>query len=206
MVTTVEMKQIKDFHRLIRNAVRELVDEIIVEVLLDDGTRVKHKCPSLLDQLEECITNKKDDPSSGSGRRRVILICVEAFDLRNLIKKEFIEFGGIRSVSSHVAMWTDVEALMRVYDRLVYVADVIRAIIDPPRRYHIAAACPACDSRMAIRRDSAGDLIQVPALTVNGVDGCVCLACGATWPPGQLEHLALVLGCEPLGPAESVIV
>jgi hypothetical protein len=35
--------------------------------------------------------------------------------------------------------------------------------------------------------------VQTPALTVDTVTGCTCLACGHRWTPGQLELLNRVL-------------
>ncbi len=198
MVTTIEMRQLRDVHKAIRNSVRELAYEVAVDRILDDGTCVTHMCPSLVDQLIECVTNKRDDRDGGSGRRRAMPMCVEAFDLLNAVMKEFGSVEAIRAMPGTVAAWTDLVALRDVHYRLTYTADMIRAVIDPPKRYHIASACPACSSRMAIRLDAAGDYVQVPALAVNGVDGCTCLACGSVWPPNRLEHLALVLGLEPL--------
>jgi hypothetical protein len=103
-----------------------------------------------------------------------------------------------RAIPGHAAGWTDVAELAALARSLTTVANLIRAVLDPPRRYHVAAACPACGVRMVLRPDAYGDHVLTPTLVVDGTEGCTCLACGQTWPPERLEHLALVLGCPPV--------
>jgi hypothetical protein len=57
--------------------------------------------------------------------------------------------------------------------------------------------CPRCGARFAYRRDSTGESVRVWALRAS-VDGCMCLACRALWPPDQFDWLARLLGCPAL--------
>jgi len=71
----------------------------------------------------------------------------------------------------------------------------IDALLDPPRRWTLPAPCPAidCGATTVYRRDSGGDLIRAPALQINP-DGCICMACHATWSPEQFVFLAGLIG------------
>jgi hypothetical protein len=62
---------------------------------------------------------------------------------------------------------------------------------------HLPFPCPACGAHWARRRDTGGDLVRTRPLRVSE-SGCTCTACGAGWPPEQLEFLARLLGCEPV--------
>ena len=72
----------------------------------------------------------------------------------------------------------------------------IESKLDPPRKLHIAAACPACGETTAKRTDRAGERVNVPALSVDD-DGCTCQECHAHWPPALYRHLCRVLGMKP---------
>lgn len=68
--------------------------------------------------------------------------------------------------------------------------------LNPPRRLHIAAPCPACGATAVKRRDSAGEDVNVPALQLDD-DGCTCQECRTHWPPERYRLLARVLECQP---------
>jgi len=65
------------------------------------------------------------------------------------------------------------------------------------RKMELCAPCPQCETRFTYRKDSGGDLVRLAALSMT-VKGCVCLVCHAEWGPQLYEHLAAVLGCEPV--------
>ncbi len=68
--------------------------------------------------------------------------------------------------------------------------------LDPLPDWSLAAACPNCDTRTVYRRNSGGELVRKPALSI-GPDGCECLKCHAKWAPDMFVFLATkVLGYE----------
>lgn len=203
-MTIVEVREMGRLRADIRRGITLLVDESIIEQVYDDGTRQQCACPSLIAQLRLSIfENKASGHSNGSGRKRKVPIDVEAYDLYRAIDREWGIPGmslenAFRTIPRKAAVWADLCGLGHLVQSLTDVADMIRAVIDPPRRYHVAAACPVCGVRMVLRPSVYGDLVQGPALVVDGVTGCTCLSCGQRWPPAQLEHLALVLGLPPV--------
>lgn len=86
----------------------------------------------------------------------------------------------------------DVQLIEAITTQLVAWAADIKLLFDPPARWHIAAACPACNTRTVYRKDSAGEHVRQPALQVTK-DGCECMACRHSWGPSYLEHLRAVI-------------
>lgn len=198
MSTTVEVRELRRLQSCVRQSIVAIVDESVIEQACDDGRKIHHRCPSLLSQLSESIVNNVGGRVNGSGRQRKVPIDVEAFDLYRAIDRAWGISGmtldsAFRTIPGGAALSMDIGGLGDLARSLAAVADRIRAVLDPPRRAHIAAPCPACHARMTPRPAPYGDVL-IPALAVDGTTGCTCLACGHIWPPAQLEHLARVLG------------
>lgn len=70
----------------------------------------------------------------------------------------------------------------------------IDMLLTPQHVKHVSAACPNCDHRTTLKRDSAGEMVRVPALQIVAATGCVCVVCKAHWPPSLYMHLCRVLG------------
>lgn len=70
----------------------------------------------------------------------------------------------------------------------------IDLLLTPQHVKHVAAACPSCGHKTALRRDSAGEMVRVPALQIIAETGCTCVVCKATWGPQLYMHLSRVLG------------
>ena len=70
----------------------------------------------------------------------------------------------------------------------------VQSLLNPASVKQLSAPCPACGAKSAFRRDSAGELVRVPALQIITELGCTCLACRHTWGPELYLHLARVLG------------
>ncbi|BDE13500.1 hypothetical protein Mkiyose1665_18330 [Mycobacterium kiyosense] len=70
----------------------------------------------------------------------------------------------------------------------------VQSLLHPASVKHVSAPCPACGAATAYRRDSAGELVRVPALQIVTETGCTCQVCRHTWGPGLFMHLARVLG------------
>lgn len=61
----------------------------------------------------------------------------------------------------------------------------------------IRLPCPSCGRKHYYRKDSAGDTVRSPTLTVSSA-GARCLSCNATWTPEKFDFLAKLLGCPAL--------
>ena len=70
----------------------------------------------------------------------------------------------------------------------------------------VRAACPACGRRWHYRRDTAGDIVRVDALSITRGVGCSCAGCRAKWPEERYEWLARVIGCDALPGAEDHVL
>lgn len=171
----------------IRYAVRDLVDT--------------DEC--LLQSLREAIYVGTEKGSGKSSFGSKLLISVGAWDLYHEIEKEWkqptltLEDSFLELPKRALAV-EDPRILRQLLKSLESIAKAIRDLLDPPRRLHVSAACPVCDVRTVFRPDNSGELVQQAALSVDGVKGCVCLACGSIWAVNNLETLAVDLGCASL--------
>lgn len=195
MSNTAEVRVLNALHDQVRNAVAEIIRPPY------NGT---HWGVSLLDQLREATSTSTEKGTGGSSAfASKPLLCVVAWDLYHQIEKRWRTYGetleqSFREVPQWTQGWTDIESLRKILVQLQSVIKAIQNLLDPPRRLHVAAACPACGARTVFRPDESGELVQQAALSVDGIAGCVCLSCHHSWAPNQLEFLATVLGCQPL--------
>lgn len=187
----------------LRHALAELLDPQRHMVLRENGTTTIHTAPSLLLQLERATANGGEIRRSGGRRGTPLPIAVDATDALIKITREAgrlhrqvltRQYGDpapiIRAAADIASRWDDAPSLQWITDQLQAWAAAIRAVLDPPRRLHLAAPCPACRARMVLRTDDTGEQVQTPALTVDSDRGADCLACNAHWPPGHFDHLA----------------
>ncbi|MDP8927929.1 MAG: hypothetical protein M3O70_04935 [Actinomycetota bacterium] len=197
-----------------QHVLRQLAD---VTAELVDATHPEiggetHDAPPWMDQLRDAVEHgaKKASRSGGSPQEPISLA---AHDLHEQIRADAsalahaadprawlpgsTPMGHIRLIASAAGRWTDTAPVREALRWLTKWRDEISDLLDPPRRMEIVAPCPACNTRM-VWRHKDGEDVQVPALTVDGHKGCHCLACEHVWPPHLLEHLALVIGCEPI--------
>lgn len=202
MSSTASAREVRALVLELRQAVADLVDPIGRKVLRDDGTATAHVAPSLLDQLQDAVGNsggrggvaRRDVPMPISAAARDLLTAVTfgAADMHyKAIRRDCPDLADqVRATAAIAGRWTDWQAIIRVVEQLHAWAHEIRELLDPPRRMHVAAPCPACSERM-VWREAAGDVVQVPALQLLDDLECVCLACGHRWPPSKLGHLKL---------------
>ncbi|SFE55004.1 hypothetical protein SAMN04487819_11682 [Actinopolyspora alba] len=210
MATTLETAELRESVDRLRAHAADLLDARSRPVMRDDGTVTAHPEPSLLDQLRDAIAPGTDRrPGTGAGSRTPISI--EAHDrlaeidatstriqqaLASPPHRDVAE--RLRGIVATVTATTDRESIDTVTAHLNHWVREIRVLFDPPRRLHVAAPCPACQTRMVATTGDDGETVQTPALWVDGQTGCRCHACGHHWPTSHLEHLAAVLGCVPL--------
>lgn len=192
----------------VRAALAVLVDPRTLRRHTDAGWQT-HTGPSLITQLYLEIGNSSNH---GFARRHhaPIPINAEAHDLLTAIAywanttTATVE-PRIRTVVAELTRGTDAIPIVQVTEALTGWALAITALLNPLRRYHLAKPCPRCHALMTWRDIPNGERVQVHALTLDSVTGALCLACGASWPATHLEHLARVLGCEPLPGAPDLL-
>lgn len=190
--------------RLLRKAHRDARDALmqLVDPTSETYDNRVHTGPSLMSQLRLEVANSSNRGVARS-RNAPIPINPDAYDLlMQIVKWADATVANIdvrlRVIVAETSIWTDLAAIATVTNALHGWANAIRALLNPLRRYHIAKPCPRCNNIMAWREMPTGERLQTHALVVDGVNGCECLACGALWPTTHLEHLARVLGCDPL--------
>lgn len=193
----------------LRDTTRQLTEHTERLIVRDDGSITRHPHPSLLQQLRDA---RHHGGENGSGGRTQEPLRLAALDLLQQITADADALARaadamargstveshIRTITRAAGQWTDTQPVRTALQHLTQWRDDINDLLDPPRRMEIVAPCPACGVRM-VWRHKDGEDVQVAALTVDGTKGCHCLACHHVWPPHLLEHLALVIGCEPVG-------
>lgn len=202
-------------HADIRDAARTLTEPGVRIIERDNGLRTEHEAASLLDQLAAEVEHGRTRRGAGRGGSGAP-VSVEVVDLLRRIRAESAVHWQhltatnpariprnlterVRGLAAGACRRTDLDELVPAHRALSDWVTSIRAILDPPRRLHLVAACPACDVRVVHRTDpTTGERVRQPALWVDTEAGCTCLACGEQWPPERLEHLAQVIGCEAL--------
>jgi hypothetical protein len=201
MINTIEMRVIRELRDDARAAVAVII-EPPTYVQYDDDHRILavHKGASLLDQLDAAKRSGLKRVGGHSALSSLSPLCVAAWDLYEEIDHEWRAPGMTLEHSFRTLPidQSNAETLRLLIKGLRSVDCSIRTLLDPPRRLHLAASCPACRVRTTFLPDETGELVQSAALIVDGTDGCTCLACGEVWPPDRLELLAAVLGCQPL--------
>lgn len=210
--------QSSDLHQMqdeLRALARELCDGISRPVRDDEtGEIANHPVPPLLEQLRDSVGHSGG--SSRSSGRTSLPLNPDAFDALRRIELDAAELhrhamsqdsitvdARIRAIVAIAGRWTSPGMVAAAADHLRRFVKEIENVLNPPRRYEITAPCPACGVR-TVWREQDGEQVRVPALTVDAAIGCTCLNCRHVWGPGQLEHLALVIGCDPINPDEAV--
>jgi len=102
--------------------------------------------------------------------------------------------GRIRELGRRDWRPQDCRAIEQIASAFLAWAKDIETLLDPPASKHVAAACPACGHKTAVRKDSAGEHVRVPALQLVAATGCTCLVCRTFWAPEYYMHLSRVLG------------
>jgi hypothetical protein len=201
MISTVEMRLTRELREHAREAVAEIIGQPSYVQYDDDHRIVRvHKGQSLLDQLDTAKRAGLERVGGHSPLRSLSPLCVAALDLYQEIEAEWRTPGATlpQSFRALPIDQSNADTLRALVVGLRSIAGSIRTLLDPPRRLHLAVACPACGVRTVFRPDESGELVQRAALTVDGIAGCSCLSCLTVWPPERLEFLANVLGCTPL--------
>jgi hypothetical protein len=207
-----DQRTLRQMHDDLRTACAELVDPTQFHDERDDGTVVVVEGDSLLTQLQDAAGSSQMS-GGGPAKSQPILINPDAVELFADIETATAEWCDeptveqrIRAGTNLAGQWTTTADILWITSQLRRWTQQIQELFNPPKRWHLAAPCPACGTRMVWRKDdTTGETVQAPALDLQQVgEGterrweCTCLnpACRHRWPSGTLEHLALVLDQE----------
>lgn len=203
MTSAVVSTDLEALRADIERGVAALVKPSPVRIVRADGTVDEAWQASLLDQLDTAVMSNSGGTVPGR-RSTPIPISAEALDLQ----MEIAAWFGVRAsaLSTHLQQLPDQAKYTRdhtvlddIARALTWAAREIQTLLDPPRKLHAAAPCPACGARVVYRPDGCGEVVRQPALRLDPDScTCTCLGCRAFWPTERLELLALTLGCEPL--------
>lgn len=200
-------RMLRRLHDELRQVARELVDGSTGAVVRDDNTTTRHVQPPLLGQLREAVAPTADGgQGNGSGtytplNEHVVDVLTQietdAADLhvKATMHDGFTAEDRIRAMVEIAGRWTNVDHVGAMLNYLREWSREIRDVLEPPKRFDLVAPCPACGVRFVWRQHD-GESVKQPALSVDGRTGCTCLDCGHVWPPAQLTHLAMAIGCE----------
>jgi hypothetical protein len=206
-------RTLRRLHTELRDLAAELTQELQRPLIRDDQTTEHAAVPALLTQLRDEVA-PDSSRGRGGGRGTPAPISVEAGDMLAQIETDAVALHlealaqehtvetRITALAAIGARWPDQHKVEVLVTHLRKWRDEIKGLLDPPQRLTINAACPACGVKMVRRWDAtAHEHVQVPALAYDPARGAVCqnTACGHVWPHANLEHLAQVLGCEPVG-------
>ena len=211
-MSTENTRTLRDLHDQIRTAALDLAEPARRPLLRDDGTTTIHPADALLTQLAAEITPGGDHNGTGRGATGVP-VALDVLDLQRRITAESAAWcwnltgqappealaERVRTIARAAGQLIEVEQVARIARFLADWVTSIRTVLEPPRKMALAEPCPACGARVHYHRDDAGEVVRRHPLEVDGHRGCTCLTCGTHWPVDQLEHLALVIGCTPVG-------
>lgn len=192
------------------NAISALIDPKPTHRQLDDGTNRIEWMDSLYDQLSDAVPGGQGNASRVPQSSPPM--CIDAVDLMRKIEAATAEWeprpeidisintppiAVIRLQAVERRMWRpqDTTLVEQIAAEIESWCTEIRSLLDPAKRWTLPNPCPACDTAIVYRRNSANETVRQPALQI-GPTGCVCQNCHHTWAPEYFQHLAQVLGYE----------
>jgi hypothetical protein len=163
------------------------------------------RVPSLLQQLIDAIpgSGNTDHNNASAGAHRAAL-ALNVLDLITAMQRAAGNrdhntlANDLRAWAARSGEWrtTNPDYLQHATTWAEHWVTTGRALLDPPKRWAVAAACPQCGHAIAYNRDDTGDVVRRPALELDrttGVARCTIPGCGARWAPEQLLFLARLL-------------
>lgn len=199
---------LRELHDELRTLSKELTEETHRPVFdKETGTLTSHPVPPLLAQLRDAIGASGESGMTGKRGTPVPLDLGAAWMLAE-IERKAVQFhtqalaadaieveARVRALVAIVGRWTDPNRVAAAVAYLRKWAEGIKGHLDPEKRWHVAAACPACGKRTVRRQNEDGEWVNQPTLQVDGTNGCMCLnpECGHRWPTTHLEHLEHVI-------------
>ncbi len=180
-----------------------------------DGTKIEW-LDSLYDQLCDAVPGGQGNGSSPP--KSSPPMCIDAIDLLTSIRvktsewepRPNIDASGdpgpieiIRLKALDARLWRpqDCTHIATIATTIQGWCASIRELLTPERHWTLPNPCPACQTAIVYRKNSAGESVRQPALQI-GPNGCTCQNCRYTWDPQHFAHLARVLGTMPDGVLE----
>lgn len=194
-----------------RPAARRALDALARAVTAQQArTAVDAVLPPLLDQLAAAVESTQGGGGAAAGVHRspIGLAAAELLaDIRRTIRWGELATDGpgwnpdtavqLRRWVGRAPIWRDRAPgyLLAAADRAEHWVDQTRLLLDPPRRWSLAAPCPDCGARTAHILDDTGQTVRRPAIEFDRTAGTArCLRCPARWTTeAQLRQLARVL-------------
>jgi hypothetical protein len=153
--------------------------------------------PSLLDQLVAEVaasSNAGGDGGSASPYRSVLAL--PALEVLSAIERATAAPRDAY-IATHVRTWAhdprvDVDGAADLAEQWV---QEIRALLDPPPRWTVPGACPACGKSHATVKDDTGQYVRRDTLEINRATfNARCVSCGTKWiGEAQCRSLGRVL-------------
>ena len=197
--------------RKLSNTISQLIDPKPNNRTLDNGTNRIEWVDSLYDQLTDALPGGQGN--GGTIPQSSPPMCIDAVDILTRIEKQAAqwhprpELDAADPNPNHISVirlqqldrrtWRpqDVEHIDTITTTINAWCEEIRALLNPQPKWTLPNPCPACDTAIVYRRNSAGETVRQPALQI-GPTGCKCQKCNHTWAPEFFRHLAGVLGYE----------
>lgn len=176
-----------------------------VSTLVDPVTRItssgKQIAPSPYEQLRAATGGTQSQTGTGGGGKSRPPLWTDAFDLLDEIDTAVGAWNPghccqpatvcrLRCITTRRWRPQDTTRVESITGILKAWATSIDVLFDPQHSMHLKSACPQCGEQTTHRPDAAGETVRVPALQIDAIAGCTCLACGAFWPPQQFKALA----------------
>lgn len=164
--------------------------------------RMRHK-PSLYDQLRNDLagTQATDHKTHAKSQPPIWIDACQLLAEIDTQTRKWVRRPknvGTTTRLDHLADKTwrpqDTDHVTTITNQIQRWCDTITDLLDPQSIKTIAAACPSCGRRTITRKDSAGETVRTPALTVIAAQGCTCQACKAHWTPDRYLFLCRLLG------------
>lgn len=188
-------------------AVHDLCGVRTTRITSDQGHTTTHTRPSRYQEIRDNITGQQGT-RTGTIARSMPPLWVDAADWLHAVDAAVRDWNPIGHPTTPDALYALTDASWRPQDTILlkHYTTLIEKwsqqadqLLEPDTKHQweLTAACPACSSRFIHRRDNGGDYIRQAALAITS-SGCTCLACRTSWGPEYYQHLARVLGCDPV--------
>lgn len=161
--------------------------------------------PSLVEQLIDAIPGSGNtDHGTGSAGSTRSAVALDVLDLVHAMQAA-TRCRTLRGLSDALRAWTRASGHWRTTDPelLLWAAtaaeswvSAARTLLNPPKRWSMAAACPQCETSVTYVQDSSGERVRRPALELDPTTQtarCLAPGCGARWDSRRLLLLAQML-------------
>lgn len=196
---------------MLSDAVSALIEPKPTNRKMDDGTIRIEWLDALYDQLLDAVPggqgNASRTPQSSppisidaTELKHEIDMAIAAWEPKPQIDASLLNIPPItiiRLQSLEKRPWRpqDARSIEQIANNIRSWCESIKTLLNPIPQWTLPNPCPACNTAIVYRPNSAGETVRKPALQI-GPTGCVCQNCHHEWAPAYFQHLASVLGYE----------